>query len=178
MSESEREAIHVDVVGDGEYRKQLESLTAELELSHLVTFHGDLWLSDMTTVLAHSHIAIGVLAIHRKGLRMASPLKHREYLAWGLPLVFSGIDPDLPRDLPFVHVDSGTEDPVSISRIIEWRERLMRIPDLQREIKSFARKHLDYKVKAEKALELLFDEQQRISSSEWLEKHDGRHHSS
>lgn len=57
--------------------------------------HGYLKSSAYLGVLAQADVAIGSLALHRNQLEEASPLKTREYLAYGLPLVLPYRDVDL-----------------------------------------------------------------------------------
>lgn len=60
--------------------------------------HGYLPASEYRKILANADAAISSLALHRIRLQEASPLKSRECLALGLPLVLAYIDTDL-RDL-------------------------------------------------------------------------------
>ena len=46
-------------------------------------------------LLANSDVAVSSLAFHRVGMQEQSPLKSREYLAYGLPMVVPYIDTDL-----------------------------------------------------------------------------------
>ncbi len=50
-------------------------------------YHGYLPRDIYTAVLKKCHICIGSLALHRKGMREACPLKTREYLAYGYPVI-------------------------------------------------------------------------------------------
>ncbi|CCQ10300.1 hypothetical protein PALB_11650 [Pseudoalteromonas luteoviolacea B = ATCC 29581] len=52
-----------------------------------VTYHGFLNKDAYNTILATCHIAIGTLALHRKGMTQACPLKVREYLLAGFPVI-------------------------------------------------------------------------------------------
>ncbi|MFC0117859.1 hypothetical protein [Pseudoalteromonas xiamenensis] len=52
-----------------------------------LTYHGFLTSSDYGKILSQCHVAIGTLALHRKGLSEACPLKVREYLLAGFPIV-------------------------------------------------------------------------------------------
>ena len=50
-------------------------------------YHG--WMSrlEYREILKRCHICIGTLALHRRGLREAAPLKTREYIASGFPII-------------------------------------------------------------------------------------------
>lgn len=45
--------------------------------------------TDYADILRKCHIAIGTLALHRKNMKEASPLKVREYLAGGFPVIIA-----------------------------------------------------------------------------------------
>lgn len=80
--------IHLDVIGyDG--LPGLGPLPANLE------FHGYLAATEYQNILAKADVAISSLGLHRIGLQEASPLKSRECLAHGLPLVLAYEDTDL-----------------------------------------------------------------------------------
>ena len=66
-----------------------------------VTFHGVLTRKEFEPILARADVAIGTLALHRKGMNEVPPLKVREYLAYGLPCVVAYDDTDFPRPVPF-----------------------------------------------------------------------------
>lgn len=60
-----------------------------------VTAHGYLERAAYEPLFAAADIALGSAALHRNGLTEASPLKVREYLAYGLPVVLPYEDTDL-----------------------------------------------------------------------------------
>ena len=53
-------------------------------------------------VLAQADVALGTLALHRKSMQQAAPLKVREYLLRGIPVIIGYDDPDLRDDLWYV----------------------------------------------------------------------------
>jgi glycosyltransferase involved in cell wall biosynthesis len=59
-----------------------------------VTWHGALERARVVEVLATADIGVGTLALHRKAMTEACPLKVREYLAVGLPILYGYADPD------------------------------------------------------------------------------------
>src|SRR5207247_9128294 len=56
---------------------------------------GILARAEYEPILAACDLAIGTLALHRKNMHEACPLKVREYLAYGLPVVIGYEDTDL-----------------------------------------------------------------------------------
>jgi glycosyltransferase involved in cell wall biosynthesis len=66
-----------------------------------VETHGPLTPGAIAGVAARCDIGIGTLALYRKGMQEATPLKVREYLALGLPVVGAYLDTDIPTDAPY-----------------------------------------------------------------------------
>lgn len=83
-----------------------------------VRVHGPLPRQAYEPLLAQADIAIGTLALHRKKLNEACPLKTREYLAYGLPVIIGYKDSDFINGAPFILELPNTEDNVE-SRVSE-----------------------------------------------------------
>lgn len=60
-----------------------------------VAFHGFLGRGDYERLLAASDVGIGTLALHRKQMDEACPLKVRRYLEFGVPVLLGYVDTDL-----------------------------------------------------------------------------------
>ncbi|MCD4673164.1 MAG: glycosyltransferase [Anaerolineaceae bacterium] len=76
-----------------------------------VHLHGFLDRSAYQPILARADVGIGTLALHRKGMEEASPLKVREYLAYGIPVLLAYDDTDLRScGLEFIQKIPNTED--------------------------------------------------------------------
>jgi len=63
--------------------------------------HPPLTQEDYEPLLARADLAIGTLALHRKNMREACPLKVREYLGHGLPVVIAYEDTDFAGEDPW-----------------------------------------------------------------------------
>lgn len=64
-------------------------------LPNNMTLHGYLAMDDYKRVIGRADAAISSIALHRVQLEEASPLKSRECLAFGLPLIIAYTDTDL-----------------------------------------------------------------------------------
>lgn len=73
-----------------------------INYSKNITFHGMQTKDEYTPIISNADIAIGTLALHRIGMEMSSPLKVREYLAFGLPVIIGHSDPDFSDTDPFI----------------------------------------------------------------------------
>ncbi|AMD45212.1 glycosyltransferase family 4 protein [Bordetella holmesii] len=109
-----------------------------------VHFHGGLYGEALAQRYAQTDVALGTLALLRKGMRQAAPLKTREYLAYGLPVIAGYEDADLrgaPYWLDIGNTESKVEDAVQAMRdfVLHWQGRILDRAD--------ARRRLDYAVK-------------------------------
>ncbi len=109
-----------------------------------VIIHGLLTRNEYEPLLAQAHVALGTLALHRKGVQEASPLKVREYLAYGLPCIIAYRDTDFPQGAPFILELPNKEDNIETNLaavetfVHKWQSQ--RVP-------RDAISHLDAKVK-------------------------------
>ncbi len=67
-----------------------------------MSFHGKLTRSEYEPLMRRADIAIGTLALHRKRMEEASPLKVREYLAYGIPVIMGYKETDFAQIPPFI----------------------------------------------------------------------------
>lgn len=74
-----------------------------------VAVHGFMKHDEYRTIFERSDAAFGTLALHRKGMNEASPLKVREYLAHGLPVIIGYKDTDFIKPVPFILELPNTE---------------------------------------------------------------------
>lgn len=72
------------------------------EVPDNLMLHGYLDPTAYRLVLQRATVALGSLALHRKGMQEASPLKVREYLGAGLPVALAYQDTDFPQGAPFL----------------------------------------------------------------------------
>lgn len=76
-----------------------------------VTMHGFLSHAQIREVLLKTDVACGTLALHRKNMQEACPLKVREAVLYGLPLLLAYHDTDLSEiNLPTILQIPNTED--------------------------------------------------------------------
>jgi glycosyltransferase involved in cell wall biosynthesis len=114
-----------------------------------VTLHGFLSPSAYAPLMTGAVAAIGSLALYKNGMQEACPLKVREYLALGLPVIGACADTDIPDDADYYLRLPNNDAPLDAHRsniaafLEHWRGR--RVP---RE----AIAHLDTSVKETRRL--------------------------
>jgi len=67
-----------------------------------IYFHGYMTKEQLTNLYKIVDVAIGTLALHRNQMEEASPLKVREYLAYGIPVIIGYKDTDLKDENPAI----------------------------------------------------------------------------
>ncbi|AGA88897.1 glycosyltransferase [Thioflavicoccus mobilis 8321] len=148
-------AVELLLVGDGPERERLEALAASLGLADSVHFLGYRVGEPLYDYYRQAHVAISAIGCHRKGLTVASPLKSREALAMGLPIVYAYKDPDLPDDLAFAQRIPADDSAVDISALVDWYARLRESDFDPRSLREFAARQLDFSRKIWPYTELL-----------------------
>jgi len=101
------EEVTLHIVGVGPESKALKK---NCEGKANVIFHGNLSGEKLEKQYQEADIGIGTLGIHRKGLKIDSSLKHREYCMRGLPFILSTEDLDFPEELAFVKYFSRDDE--------------------------------------------------------------------
>ena len=97
---------------------------------------GQLTPDQYLPIMAKADVAIGPLALHRKGLSEASALKVAEYLACGIPVILGCREAAFPAGAPFLLQLDNSEDNVvrsldAIRAFVEsWRGRRVRRDDV------------------------------------------------
>lgn len=66
-----------------------------------VVFHGYLSAEESKCIIKNMDVGIGTLALYRKKMHEACPLKVRQYLAQGLPVIAASKDTDISENNPF-----------------------------------------------------------------------------
>ncbi len=117
-----------------------------------VNFHGYLKANQYESLLCKADVAIGTLSLHVKNMEEACPLKVREYLAYGLPIIIGYTDPDLQGNVPYVLKIPNTPDNIlqNVESIRKFAQAWMgsRVP---RELIV----HLDSSIKEKQRLEFM-----------------------
>jgi hypothetical protein len=89
--------------------------------------HGRLDRDHYRPIMAAADFGIGPLALHRKGMSEATPLKVRDYLIHGLPVLIAHLDTDFPGEAPWYLLQiPNTEQTIrgSLPAIEAWIESI------------------------------------------------------
>lgn len=117
--------IKVHLLGDGPERRRLQAAASEYGLAGSIRFYGMCGEDEVDEVYDRCDFAIASLGLHRIGLDVASTLKTREYLAKGMPFVYSGeVDVFNEDPVDFCLQVPADESPLDMAGLIAFRDSL------------------------------------------------------
>ena len=117
--------VILHMVGEGPERKALEDMAKDYHISDSIHFYGQCGREAMDAVYDRCSLAVECLGNHRKGITLSSSLKSREYLAKGMPFVYSGrIDVFEKRGVDFCLQAPDDESPIDIESVLVFHDTL------------------------------------------------------
>jgi glycosyltransferase involved in cell wall biosynthesis len=145
--------VEIEIVGAGEALDSLKALVEQRGLHENVHFHGILVGDTLNDLFAHADIAVESLGLHRIGCSVSSTLKSREYMARGIPFIYSAIIPGIENQ-PWALKFSPDDCPVDIDQIVSWYEHL---PKDQTALlmRAYAEMHLSWESQLSKIIQAL-----------------------
>jgi len=146
--------INFLIIGQGAELENLRNLVVKNQLEDFVKFVPFTTTNDLNYFYSISHLAVGSLGLHRKNLVLASELKAREYVAFGIPFIASGIDLDFKIENSF-RFEVTLDD--SILPIVELFDKIIYgkiiLPN-KHSIRKYAENYLDMEIKVNQILSL------------------------
>lgn len=117
--------VQLHLVGLGPESSRLERMVADKGLEDHVVFHGLCDEGEIGEIFDECTLAIECLGCHRKGLSLSSSLKSREYLAKGLPFIYSGkIDVFEEDQVDFCMQVPASEAPIEVEKVVQFHNAL------------------------------------------------------
>lgn len=139
----------------GSLTNKTKKTVDELKIGDKVYFHGPIYGKEIDRIFNLAHIAVGTLALHRKQMKQACPLKVREYTARGVPFVIAYDDVDLEDGLSFYLKLSPDDSPIDIDKIVSWANNVLKDNDIPFYMREYALKKMDWKVKMKQLKDFL-----------------------
>lgn len=147
-----RRKVYVEIVGDGAELDNYRRIIKSNNLHDYVTFHGRKGGTDLDKVFSDVHVGVNSLGCHRKGLTELSTLKSKEFLARGLPVIYSTKDNSLPEDLFFCKKIPEDESPVDIIEIISFYDEVIEYKGYSEKIRNFAERTISWDIQIKEIL--------------------------
>ncbi|MBS5790289.1 glycosyltransferase [Fusobacterium sp.] len=121
-----KEIVRFHIVGDGDKKvvTELKDLVKKNNLEEHVMFYGYKSGKDLDEIYNKVDIAVGSLGFSRIGLKGGSPLKIREYIAKGVPIILGYEDISLKNTLDFIYQVPNDESVFDLYKILDWYKNL------------------------------------------------------
>ncbi len=84
--------IRIHFVGEGSELNKYRKMVADNNLEEYTVFHGFKTGNELSEIYGIADVALGCFGIYKRGAEYLSPIKTREYMAYGIPFVGSGED--------------------------------------------------------------------------------------
>ncbi len=139
-----------------EYNFHLVGVDSPKKIKNLKQ-HGWLDKDSLFELYKHMDIAVSTLALYRKGMEEASPLKSREYAYFGLPMIVGYIDTDLDGEDFVLNIGNYEQ------AVLEHKEEIMQF------IKEWSKKSIDLEYIKNK-LDYTHKEKDRLSFMKKIHK--------
>jgi len=133
------------------------------QIPNNITVHGYMASIDAQKIIKNMDVGIATLALYRKDMSEACPLKVRQYLAQGLSVIAASDDPDIqfPQSFYLQLPNNGKNVESNLVVIRDFVERVTGHTDIRLSARQFAEKYLSA---AEKEAERLQFFEKVISS--------------
>lgn len=110
-------------------------------------YFGYLSQAESSTIIQKCDIGIGTLSLYKNKLNEASPLKTRQYLACGLPIIYAYKDTDISSDASFVLQLKNSKNNINYEEVNEFITKCFHNANIQKQARNFAENILDYNFK-------------------------------
>lgn len=119
-----------------------------------IFYHGYLSKEDAMQIIEKNTVGICSLALHRNSMEEASPLKSRQYLAQGLPIIYAYEDTDIEGEYPFMLRLPNTEDNIhkNVEPIKAFIDSIYKDENSRMTARQFALDNLDASKKEDQRL--------------------------
>jgi len=118
-----------------------------------IRYFGYLSQEKVIQTIKQGDVGIGTLSLYQTGLQEASPLKTRQYLACGVPLIYAYKDTDLDEKATFALRLENVEHNMDYSKIEQFVQKVFQNRDIKKAARAFAEGVLDYAKKEERRLD-------------------------
>ena len=120
-----------------------------------VIAHGNLAQPALDALATETHLAISSLALHRKRMTEACPIKSREYCARGIPFIKAYHDPDFPAGSPGCYTVAADDAPLTPGELRRIAKDAWGHAGLGGAMREHTLRHLDFARKSHQLVDYL-----------------------
>lgn len=144
--------INIHLVGDGQdsIMVPLKEAAQDKLVQNHIKFYGFLNGEQLSEIYDKSQLAIASLGLHRLNIEAPSTLKSREYLARGIPFIYSSVVADFEEHPVDFALQISTDDkPIDFNEVLKFYDELMMryksVNELTNVIRDYADKFVSIK---------------------------------
>ena len=134
---------------------QTKQLVEKYQLDQSVILYGKKSGTELVEIYSKCNVGLGPFGQHRVGGKKDTGLKTKEYFAKGLPYVYSGSEPTVPEDYPYICNFPSDESLIDFDRVWEFYESYRSDPNVVANMRAFAAEHYSWDTIMKEALSRL-----------------------
>lgn len=147
--ENNGKEVHFYIIGNGAEKESLEELTQKLNLKNYVHFLGAKNGKELDIIFNNMHIGVSSLALFRAG-GGHDPIKSKEFIARGLPILLAYNDKIIDMNLPYVFKANENDDDIDILQLKRKYDEVKNI--CKEKIRNYANENLTWDSQMDKVL--------------------------
>lgn len=146
------------VIGDGEERRNLEVLTKELELDKHIKFEGLKVADELDKYYDEADVALEMLAGFRRTSGPISSIKMAEYIAKGLPVVYTDSGSNYPKEVKkYCYTVANDETTINIDEMITRIDNIYsNYPNLETELRRIVERYFTWDVTMRELIQYIY----------------------
>lgn len=148
--------VTLHLVGRGPEVDNYLKLARECGIKDKVVYHGYKTGTELDKIFDESDIGIDAIALYRKGLKVSSTLKTREYMARGLPFIYSSEMPGLANEMEkYTLFFDNNDKEIDISQVVVFYGKLLEDDEIGKNIRRIANETIDMRITMKPVADLL-----------------------
>jgi hypothetical protein len=129
-----------------------KAIISKYGLEEQVILYGKRRGKELDEIYDKCNVGLGPFGQHRVGGKKDTGLKTKEYFAKGLPYIFSGEEPTVPSDYPYICKFPSDESPIDFDKVWGFYQSYVDDPNVIPNMRSFAFKNYSWHKIMEDAL--------------------------
>ena len=122
----------------GTISEKTKQLINKYLLEESVIFYGKRSRAELDNIYNKCNVGLGPFGQHRVGGKKDTGLKTKEYFAKGLPYIYSGDEPTVPENYPYICQFPADESLIDFDRVWEFYDNYRNDPLVVQNMRAFA----------------------------------------
>ena len=129
-----------------------KALISKYGLEEKVILYGKKCGNELDEIYDKCNVGLGPFGQHRVGGKKDTGLKTKEYFAKGIPYIFSGEEPTVPVDYPYIYRFPSDESPIDFDKVWNFYKSYANDPTVIQKMRLFAMENYSWHKIMEDAL--------------------------